>query len=126
MTYDKVMGWDGGIVDGEGTICNMTGTKKRSSMKTYPIVVVTWIDAMSSMDYYVQNTPPPVTSVGFLIEDNPTYLVLGQTSFDSTDFVHDKISNTIMLPKGMIQEIVRLDASVTQEIGKEECDCGGN
>ena len=82
--------------------------RKKKTVYKYPLVVVTWDDAES--DPLWQSEPvealPPcfVTSVGFLIRDDPKEdrILIADSYID--DKVHT-IGNTNKIPRGMIKNI---------------------
>lgn len=69
------------------------------------IVEVKWFDAQSTTDQMSikeieEFKPVKSHSIGYLIEDNKEYIVLGFTDFGEEDLKHIQV-----IPRGMIEEI---------------------
>lgn len=71
----------------------------------YPIVEITWFDAQSSMEnWFIEEIkenlePLKSKSVGYLLNETDTYIVLGFLLFSNEMVKHHQV-----IPKGMIVE----------------------
>ena len=83
--------------------------RKFKGCLAYKKVEVIWIGAQSSMDAFtiqeLKNELKPVLSrsLGYLVVDNPSYITLGYTTFDTDIIIHHTT-----IPKGIIIEIKEL------------------
>lgn len=73
----------------------------------YPLVTVVWDDAESDANWtevpIAPLTPTLALTIGFLILDQPDYILVADTYF--TEAQSKVISNTTKIPRAMIKEI---------------------
>ena len=77
-------------------------------------VLVTWNDITScdaawmSLEEAVEYAPSPIKTVGWIVEDNDDYIVLGGSYSTSED---DRVCGSVCaIPRSVIESIVLLDS----------------
>ena len=83
----------------------------------YPLYSVTWDDAESDSSWSDEPSAPLkatiALTVGFLIRDEPNYILMADSYFLEP---HSKIvSNTTKIPRGMIVEMTPLNIAVPRK-----------
>lgn len=89
----------------------ITKARKKKPKYKYPVVVVVWDDALSDPNWFDEPVealkPTIVTTVGYLIRDiaGEDRILVADSYIDDA---HNTISNSVVIPRGMIQSTTYL------------------